>query len=222
MIFKKLRDFGFIYENNIFSYPDNDNVIPALYGYMKNVTLQKHAIFSLNYNFVMSEMPAQPKMFSEYLSGNEREFFDLLSEFMASEGFFVGKSDDYSVYSYRLEYTITPKGLNIMRFYSDSGKLQMHIKFNHSGCYDYYINDIPESVKHIFRRESTCRFCHDGCSAKQARTFEGKEYTDCSYNSFYTVNSFEPGNIEYYKQMILLERKAVKSDTKKKGIKVYL
>jgi hypothetical protein len=223
MIFNKLRGYGFMYENNIFSFPDNLNVIPALHGYMKNVPLHKPAVFSLNYNFVKHDLPPRPSVFAEYLSGNERDFFVSLSDFLEKENFALGSADDYTIYSYSTEYSINPKtGGYILRCYSDSGKLQIRAKFNNSGSYDYYIDNIPESVKQIFRRESTCRSCNDSCSMKLARSFEGKEYTDCGYNSFFNIDNYDMSDIEYYKQILLLERKAVKSNARKKGIKVYI
>lgn len=223
MIFNKLRNYGFIYEDNTFSYSDNHSVIPALYGYMKNVPLQKPAIFSLNYNFAATDLPSHSTVFTEYLSENEREFFILLNEFMLSECFNIGNTGDYNIFSYSIEYLMDSKDdKRIVRCYSDFGKLGVWLKLHNSDCYDYYIEKLPEKIKQIFRKESSCKFCIESCGARIFRTFEGTEYTDCGYGNYFIITSFDLDDIKYYKQIILLERKAEKINARKKEIKVYL
>ena len=214
MIFKKLRDFGFIYENNILSYPDDENMIPVMYGYMKNVALNHNAAFSLNCFLAAHDVPSHQAVFTEYLSGGEREFFKLLNEFTANENFVVGDAPDYRAFSFSIEYLVDSKTeKRVMRCYSDFGKLRVNLKLHNSGSYIEQIEKMPENVKQIFRKESTCRFCKESCRMRLHRTFEGIEYTDCGYWNGFDIICYEPSEIEYYKQIILLEVKAAKSKT---------
>lgn len=225
MIFKKLHDFGFTYDNNIFSYPDNNNVIAALYGYMKHIPLKHRALYSLNYFLAAADLPENHHQgaFAEYLSGNEREFYTKLNEFMASEGFVVGNEGDYCDFSFAVEYWIDSKSKKrIVRCYSDFGKLLICLKLHSSDCYDYYTESLPEKIKQIFRKASSCRFCAESCGARLTRTFEGVPYTDCGYMNLFDIADYDLNDIDYYKQLILLETKAVKKNARRKGIKVYL
>jgi len=211
MILKKLRDFGFIYDNNILSYPDSDNIIPTLYGYMKNVSLRHDAAFSLNCFLAARDLPVHQIVFAEYLSGDEHEFFRLLNEFMASENFVVGNAPDYRDFSFSIEYITDLKTeKRIMRCYSDFGKLRVNLKLHNSGSYAEYIEKMPESVKQIFRKESSCRFCREPCRMRLYRIFEGMAYTDCGYWNGFDIVCYEPDDIKYYKQIILLEIKSAK------------
>ena len=229
-IISRLGDFGFVYEKNVFSYPDNPNVIPALYGYMKNVR-SKDAIFSLNYHFATRE-PSRPSVFAGYLSENNREFFLSLSESLLHEGFFLGNGAGYGIYSYKIDYSDTQKKDSyLVRFSAPGlGQLRMQIKLYNSGCYDKYLDTLPEHIKQIFRREATCEACNGqegkGCPMSRPRIFEGKEILDCASHhdfksSYFVIKSFNPGDAEYYKQLLLLEREAIKTNAQKKGIKVY-
>jgi len=226
-ILSKLRDFGFIYEKNVFSYPDNQNVVPALYGYMKNVRLAKPAVFSLNYYFMARELPSRPAVFAEYLSACNREFFLILSEAILNEAFFLGNGADYDIYSYRIDYSDTKKKDSyIVRFFAGGGgDLEMCLKLYNSSCYDEYLDTLPENIKQIFSRKATCKGCNgqggQGCSFSRPRTFEGNEIIDCVYNANFNNTSFDHKDAQYYIQLLLFEREAIKKNALKKGIKVY-
>lgn len=228
MILKKLCDFGFTidgfngkaFDKNIdkliLSHIDN-NVVPVLYGYMKNAPL-KNPLFSLNYYLAISadDLPANNHqiIFAEYLSGNEREFYMRLNEFMKSEDFIVGDSPDYRDFS--IEYLIDSKTeKRIARCYSDFGKLRVCLKLHNSDKYTEYTEKVPERVKQIFRKESSCRFCREPCRMRFYRTFEGISYTDCGYWNGFDIACYEPDHMEYYKQIILLETDAMKNKRSK-------
>jgi hypothetical protein len=219
MIFQKLRDFGFIYDKHTFSYPDSPNVITDLYEYMKNVSINHEATFSLN----CYDETSHPNFIAQYLSGNEREFFTQLNSFMDNQGFIVGNSPDFSKFSYSLEYLIDAKDeKRIIRCYTDYGKLRMCLKLHSSDCYDYYTENLPEQIKSMFRKESGCKRCKESCTYRLYRTFEGISYTDCGYGNWFTIIDYDPNDLEYYKQIISLETKAVKTNARRKGVKVYL
>ena len=223
MIIQKLRDFGFIYDNNIFSYPDNHNVIHALYGYIQNVDIHHAAAFSLNYFFASHEEPSHQAVISEYLSGNEREFFSQLSEFMENEKYVVSNASDYRTFSFSIEYWIDSKDeKRIVRCHTDNGRLCVSLKLHNSDCYDYYIENLPENMKQIFRKKSSCRYCRESCNYRLYRTFEEISYTDCGYGNWFTIAGYDPNDVKYYEQIILLETKAVKTNARKKEIKVYI
>ena len=214
MILQKLRDFGFMC---------NKNIIPALFEYMTNVSLNHEATFSLNCYLTAHDVPDHATVIAQYLSGGEREFFTQLSVFMANEGFVVGTSPDYSEFSYSIEYLIDSKDeKRIIRCYTDNGKLRINLKLHSSDCYDYYTENLPERIKPMFRKESTCKRCKESCTYRLYRTFEGISYTDCGYGNWFTIADYNPDDLEYYKQIILLETKAVKTNARRKEIKVYL
>lgn len=221
MIMQKLCGFGFTYDNNIFSYPDNRNVIPALYGYMNNVSINCDAAFSLNCFLAAREKPEHQTVIAEYLSGDEREFYKQLNDFMENKGFVIGNEGDYRDFSFSIEYWIDSKDVKrIVRCYTEYGKLCVWLKLHNSDCYDYYTESMTENIKQMFRKKSSCRICKDSCNYRLYRTFEGIAYTDCGYGNWFTVSGYDPDDIEYYKQIILLEAKAVKTNARKKGIKV--
>jgi len=220
MILKKLRDFGFIYDNNVLSYIDNNNVVLALYGYMKNTQLKYQAVYSLNYFLAAANLPSHQNVFAEYLYGDEREFFKKFSRFMEDEQFAIGSAPDYHIFSFSIEYLIDLKNeKRIARCYSDFGKLLIRLKLHSSDCYGYYIENLPDRIKQMFRKDSSCRFCREPCSVRLIRTFEGKQYTDCGYWNGFDISNYDPDDIEYYKQIITLEVKAEKTNARKKGVK---
>jgi len=221
MILKKLSDFGFTYENNTLSYADNTNVISALFGYMQNVELKQKAVFSLNYFLITEDLPPHKTIFASYLSGDERKFFEMFAEFMEENNCATGGAPDYHQFSFSIEYLHdSKKEKRIARCYSNFGKLLIRIKLHSSNCYDYYLENLPEYIKQVFRKEPTCRCCIKSCNAKLSRIFEGNEYIDCGYGNFFDIITYDPKDIEYYKQIILLEAKAEKTSARRKGIKV--
>ncbi|MCL2664260.1 MAG: hypothetical protein FWE82_01470 [Defluviitaleaceae bacterium] len=222
MLFKKIKDFGFTYNDGVFSYLDNNYVIPALYGFMKNTALNNDAVFSLNCFLAAANPPNHKNIFIEYLAGDERIFCKLLNDFMDCEGFVMGNESDYRNFMYSLEYWIDSKNKKrIIRLHSEYGKLCVSMKLHNSDCYDYYTENLPDNIKQIFRKESSCRNCKEPCSYRLYRTFEGISYTDCGYGNWFNVTEYNLDDIKYYKQLILLEAKAVKTNARKKGQKVY-
>jgi len=223
MILKKLCEFGFIYENGTLQYIDNSNVMPALYGYMKNLRLKQKAVFSLNYFLSAKGLPTHAAIFAGYLSGSEREFYEQMNEFMEANNFVVGNAADYHAFSFSIEYLIDSKDeKRIMRCYSNFGKLLIRLKLHSSDCYDYYLEKLPERIKPMFRKKAACCSCRELCKRKLFRTFEGVMYTDCGYGNFFEVVSYDLDDIEFYMQIILLEAKAEKASARRKGIKVII
>jgi hypothetical protein len=193
MILKKLSDFGFFVgcfngkgldKNSdifTFSYIDNKDITHVLYGFMKNKPL-KDPLLSLNYYWAIKQedRPADnhQMIFAEYLNGEEREFYKRFDEYMESEGFPTGSAADYRYFS--IEYVIDAKNeKRIARCHSDYGKLQIRLQLHKSGSYIEYIEGLPERIKQMFRKESTCRSCRNNCWLPLHRTFEGITYTDC-------------------------------------------
>ena len=223
MILKKLCDFGFACDGGVFSYADDANVIPALYVYMRNVPIRSEAAFSFNWRLAADERFTHPEAVAEYLSGGEREFFELLDKLASAESFPVGDEGDYRAYSYSVEYWIDAKDKKrIVRCHTENGRLRVLLKLHNSDCYDHYTESLPENIRQMFRKPSSCKFCKEACTYRLFRTFEGGSYTDCGYGNWFTVAECEPGDFEYYEQLIKLEAKAVKTNARKKGQKVYI
>ena len=222
IIMQKLHDFGFVYENGVFSYSDNRNVIPALYGYMKVASVDYPAAHSFNYLLTVRDLPAHHAVIAEYLSGNERNFFVGMNDFMEANGFAIGDESDYRPFSFSIEYWIDSKNKKrIVRCHTDNGRLCVLLKLHNSDCYDHCTENLPENIKQIFRKESSCRACRESCSYRLFRTFEGVLYTDCGYGNWFPVAVYDSNDIEYYEQILLLEAKAEKTNARRKGIKVY-
>ena len=220
-IIQKLRDFGFIYDNNVLSYPDNPKIIPALYAYMNVASIDCPAAFSFNYIFTMCNAPVHQEVIAEYLSGDERTFFTRLNAFMEDSGFVIGDESDYRAFSFSIEYWIDTKDKKrIVRCHTDNGRLCVLLKLHSSDCYDYYIESLPENVKQMFRKESGCRACREDCTYRLYRTFEGVSYIDCGYGNWFTVTEYDLKDVKYYEQILLLEAKAEKTNARRKGIKV--
>jgi hypothetical protein len=176
---------------------------------MKNTALRKNAVYSLNYFLTVPQcdLPVNHRQisFSDYLSGNEREFYNQLNEFMINEGFTIGDSPDYQDFS--IEYVLN-KGKQssiLMRCHSDFGKLQIIVKLNYFANYVQYVESLPEKIKQTFRTKSTCKFCKETCRQRRERVFEGETYTECGYLWNITFASYEPEDLEYYKEIILYE-----------------
>ena len=221
LIFDKLRDFGFVYDNFVLSYPDNNDVIPALYSYMKDNALRENPIFSLNYFLVMLEVPTRQTIFAGYLSGSEREFFTELNKFMDSEGYVTGSAPDYR--NFAIEYVMDSKSeKRLLRCYSDFGKLRIALKLHNADCYADSIQKMPEKIKQMFRKASGCRFCREPCKMRLTRTFEEIIYADCGYWNGFDILDYNLDYIDYYKKIILLEAKAEKINARRKGIKVSI
>lgn len=229
MIFKKLNDFGFavgsfngkVFDKNSdafsFSYLDDNSIAPVLYGFMKNKPL-KDPLFSLNYYWAIKQedRPADnhQMIFAEYLSGDERRFFKLFVECMENEGFVTGSAADYKYFS--IEYVIdAKKEKRIARCHSDYGRLKIRLQLHKSDSYIEYIENLPERIKQMFRKESTCRSCRDNCWLPLKRTFEGITYIDCGYGNYFDILCYDPDDINYYQQLIQHEVKAGKAKRSK-------
>jgi len=223
MILTKLCDFGFVYDGNVFAFPGHDSVVPALYGYMRNVTLNQPGVFSINYFLAGRQKPAPAWIFAQYLSGDERLFFTLFDDFMQKEGFVVGFTYGYEQYHFAIEYMIDAKNeKRIARCYTGVGKLLIRLKLHSSDSYDQYTHTLPERIKTMFRKDATCRFCKEPCTTRLTRTFEGITYVDCGYGNFFSIPTYDPDDWEYYKQIILLEVKAERTGARRKGTKVHV
>ena len=231
MILKKLCGYGFIIQGfngksfdknsetfTIF-HADGGFIVPVLYGYMSNVRLYKYALFSLNYFLAIPQDTWSDawsmSMFAEYLTGEEREFYERFINFLLTTELMVGKSDDYSNISFRREY-VMPKGKPILiRFYSDNGKLRICLRLRHMDSYSDYIKTVPERVKQIFRRESNCRLCKEPCENHFTWTFEDTSCTMCGYMFYFEIAEYKPEDVEFYNQIILHEIKAAGQKRKK-------
>jgi hypothetical protein len=118
---EKLSDFGFIFDDYVLSYPDDNDVIRALYGYMRNTRLERLTIMPLNYHlaFATSDIPAdiQQVIFAEYLSGIEKDFYIWLNDLYMKSGFYCAVSDDFNI-----TYHVNPKEKKrAMRCFSQNG-----------------------------------------------------------------------------------------------------
>jgi len=221
MIFAKLREFGFTYDNAKFACTADKNVIPALYGYMISTPLHGSPIFSLNYFRAMPETPLRQTIFASYLADSDREFFAQLDEFMESQDYVTGTAPDYRDAS--VEYVTDAKSeKRIARCYSDYGNLRVMLKLHSSGCYTEALEKMPEQIKQMFRKPSGCKICREPCKMRLIRTFEGIDYTDCGYWNGFDIPNCNPADIGYYKQIIQLEAKAEKTNARRKGTTVSL
>jgi len=232
MILKKLCDNGFIisgfngksFDKNsdtfTFSYADGGDVVPALYGYMLNAAIYKVAILSLNYFLAIPQTEwsadLHTSIFAKYLSGSENDFYVKFNRHIVAQGLHVGNGDDYNIHTYRVEYFINPKDKSrFIACYSEFGQLRVSMRLRNIDRYANYLETLPERVKQVFRKESTCRYCQEPCGQRYAWTFEGVTYTVCGYMYLFDIISYEPEDAEIYKQIIMHEVDAVNNKGKK-------
>jgi len=237
MIFSKLCDFGFIIQNfngktldknsDTFTilYPDDNNIIPALFGYMANTPLRKHAIFSLNYFLAIpqEEWPEDlhQTIFSAYLSSSDQEFYAGINKHLMSQGLIVGNSDDYSSISFRVEYLLTLKATSrLVACLTNNKKLRILLRLRNIDAYTQYLETVPESVKSLVRTQSTCRNCQENCAMLNTWTFQGITYEACAYQQYFEISSYDVSDVGYYNEIITREIAAAKN--KKKGSRTTL
>jgi len=221
-ILTRFCNHGFVFESDMFSYPGNNNVIPALCGYMNAAELKQNAFFSLNYFIAADKLPPQQDIFANYLQGSEHEFFIQLSKFLG-ESYIIGNAPDYNPLSFALEYWVDDKNKKrLVRCYSHNGELLVRLKLHSSDCYDHFTATLPGHIKQMLRKPESCRHCITNCNAKLVRSFDGASYVDCGYGNFFDIQSYDLADLQYYKQLLLLEVKAEKSGARRKGKKVTL
>jgi hypothetical protein len=210
---KSLKKFGFVYDG-LKLFHEDKNIVPALYGYMKNNKLTD-SLFSLNYYLAMDKVnlteALYPVVFSEYLTGNEKIFFIQLNGLMLKSGFV---REDIPLCDYNYGYvTDNKKQRWLLCCVTDNGKLTIKMKLHYSGEYFAYHETLPERIKQIFRKptdENKCKNCEKCSNRKLFRTFEGKEYIECGHENRFWIINFEPGDVEHYINIIKNETAAMK------------
>lgn len=205
MIFQKLHDFGFTFDNYVLSYPDNNNVIRALYGYMKNTALKQHAILSLNYYLAISpvDLPADFKqtIFAKYLSGIERELYIWLNDTYIKSGFYCSGGD------FDIAYHVNAKEKKrALRCMSQNGNLTIECKLYHIGDYSEIIEKMHERYKRVFGNVKDCSienclYKRESCVCRVDYTIDGQFYKACTFERFFSFNGFQPEDIEFFKHI---------------------
>ena len=225
MLYKKFCDYGFEIvgfngkaldkkrDNFVLSYPDDNCITPALYGFMKNTPLQKSALFSLNYFLAIKreELPQNNRqyIFAQYISSAEREFFTQLDEHVIALGLIVGNKGDYDERQFRIEYLLKPNDSKcLVRCYSDFGKLKILLRLRKIDSYVKSLESMPEHIKRIFRADSNCRYCKQNCGYQNKWSFEGATYEMCGYMQYFEIDNFNVNDVVYYNQIISLEVEA--------------
>lgn len=219
IILQKLCDFGFIFDNFNFSYPDDNNVVRVLYGYMKNVQLNRDSLMSLNY--YLCALPAtQPDnikqiMFAEYLSGVDKEFYIWLNETYMKAGFYCPGGD------FRLSYHVNPKEKKrALDCFSHNGKLWVVCKLYHVSEYEKIIDDMPDRIKNVFKCVKdccveNCLYKRDTCIARVDYTIDGQFYKACTYEKFYHFGDFQPEDMEFFKTVFSIETEKQQQSAKR-------
>lgn len=206
-IFQKLSEFGFTFDDYILSYPDDNRVIGALYGYMRNAELRRGGLFSLNYYLAVAweDRPddIEQKFFAEYLTGCEHDFYIWLNDLYMKSGFYCsGFESDFNI-----TYHLNPKEKKrALRCHSRNGKLTVESKLYHIGDYSEFIEKMPERYKQVFRDVKTCSvenclYKRDSCVCRVDYTLDGKDYRACTFEKFFHFDGFKPDEIEVFKHI---------------------
>ena len=193
------------------SFLDNNNLIPALYGYMKTVSLKKHAIISLNY-FLVTPKDKLPEnfhslWFAQYFNETEKEFFLRFHEHLVKIGLIVDNADDYIPTSFRIGYKRKLKdSVSLARCFSNNGLLSVHLRLRKIDRYSKHLETLPEHIKQLFRVKSNCRHCSKNCSYLNAWMFEGIEYALCGFNQYFIIKNYDINDVEWYNQIMTWDK----------------
>jgi len=228
-IFNKLSDFGFEIENFngktldkkcdnfTISYKKHKNLITVLYGYMKDVQIQREPFMSFHY-YLLSNPEDLPKnhiqnIFSEYFHGKEKDFYIELSNFLSELNIYP----KYNGYAFSIDYLANPKVKQLfIRCFSDYRKISINLKLNFIDTYTEYLSTCPENVKQTFKIKSNCNFCQESCVCRRIWSFEGITYTFCTHSYNFEIADYNLKYINYYKQIIKYEIEARKNAKNKK------
>jgi len=223
-ILSKMCDFGFTVDGfngknldkkktEFVLYHKDRNVIAALYGYMLNKPLSE-SMFSINYHIVLPSADLSDsfchKIFAEYLSGDERDFYIHFYESLKDNEAIIYEFNGFSVY-YRLNLK---SRRYVAQCYSANGKLRIDLILRLINHYSGKVVDYPETIKTLFRKKSDCFSCNESCKNKLIRVFEGEEYIDCGCKCNFAINSYQADDIEFYRRIILLEADAAINKSK--------
>lgn len=213
MILDKLREFGFVFEYNQFTYPDNYRVIRALYGYMKNVKLNRDSLMSLNYHLIINPKSKQKNtdqmIFAEYLSGADKELFLWINEVYSKAGFYCVNPG----YHFMLDYHLNQKERKrALRIRSQNGMLQVSCKLYHVSTYSELIEKASEEVKAVFCNMPVCSpenciYKRNTCICRVDYMVDGQFYKACTYENFYYFDGFRAEDAEFFKYIFSVEAK---------------
>jgi hypothetical protein len=145
------------------------------------------------------------EVFSKYLIGQEKEFFEQFNKQFLENGFICMNSKSYS---FSIEYRINETDeAYLVRCYSERRKLKIVLKLRK---FKEHINDLynfsPE-IKSLFL-ESTCKRCSEICNHRFSWIFEDSEYSACVYGDF-DIKKYDKTTIKFideYVKLLCIER----------------
>ena len=232
-LMSRLTDFGFTFsdsDGNPFSktvsdfelsYEENANLIPALKGYCCTNIRGKMDLefYCCQYHLVtdsdLAIKPARAFAFSQYLMGEQKEFFIAIHERMLSEGFICKPNWTFgSVLG--VEYCTKTQLRDkrnpwLIRCLSNHNQLDMTLKMYHIATYTDFLAGLPEQIKASYKATNPCsnEKCCDTyltCHHRYVFSLDGNEYAVHLYGGYGAkVRTFNIDDVDSYVALIKKE-----------------
>jgi hypothetical protein len=234
ILIKRLTDFGFYFtgfngktfdkglNQFVVTYEDNRNLIPVLKGYsMANHMSEnrRDEFRACQYDLVAAsgELPKQVRayVFSQYLSGEQKDFFIRFNERMTEEGFTCETPQSHN---FTLEYYLNEqipfdkKPPHIVQCTSENNQLNINLVITSIPSYCGHIEKLPDRVKAVYKRAviyqpcknmESCELC--GCIRKWK--MDGEDLISCQFGNAH-ISDYNLDDIEAYISVIKLEAEA--------------
>jgi hypothetical protein len=235
MLINRLSDFGFTFtgfngktfdkglDQFIVSYEDNKNLIPALKCYCMTTNRmsanRRDEFRAIQYDLVAAPgtIPEQTRayVFSQYLSGEQKDFFIRFDERMTEEGFSCenGQSCNFRLEYYRNEQLpFDKKPPHIVHCLSDNNQLDIIMAMTTIPNYCGYIENLLERIKAVYKQSVIRQPCKNMescelCGAIRRWTIDGEEFISCQFGDAH-ISDFNLDDIESYIKIIKIEAEA--------------
>lgn len=177
------------------------------------------------------------EIFAGHMNNGAHAFFLRMHDILENEGLIIRYGDNRVTYfpdtNRKQPRELKKQQPLVLRYTMDNhGALTVELKLNFIHCYTEIIERMPEHIKRMFRAIrhccSACETCDrpwvngkpvwiDGsanCGLKRAYTLDGAHYHLCSWKYYFTPNTSNPDDVEYYAAIIRAEVSAAKARKK--------
>lgn len=220
MILTRLAAFGFVIEgldspgfprgltSFTVTYPADPRVMGTLKAY-SGIEDREFDFFSVHYDIAALPeslpQPAHAYVFSQYLTGNQHDFFVRFNELMLEAGFDCVPSLSYS---YSVEYFDGGKKPYVARCMSEDNNLEVFLRTLNINKYEDFLDTLPSGVKDAYKAARPCTHCR-ACTSQRQFTLDGHTYELCRGESQGRIQVFNPEDAGLYVSLLKREAKRV-------------